>query len=323
MQSSGNLGGYLLSRFAIYLASLLGASILIFILMDTLGGDAANVILGREATPESLAALREELGLNQPPLTRYFAWIGDLVTFDLGESIVTKYDIGQEFSRRLALTLPLATISLVVSAVVGLSLGIYAAVQRRSLVGKFVHLLSQIGITIPPFWTGIILSLVVGVYLSLLPTGGYVRPSESLGGAIQSLILPAASLSLVQSAVFARYARAALLDVMGEDYMRMARGLGLGKWHAIFRHGLRNASIPLLTVLGLQFGGLIGGSVIIESVFFLPGLGRLVIEAVNGRETLVVQSSVMVLTTIILTLNLLTDVAYGLIDPRVRVRARS
>lgn len=317
------MGRYVLSRFAIYIGSLLGASILIFVLMDSLGGDAAAVLLGQEATPESLAALRDQLGLNEPPVTRYLTWLQGLVTFDLGNSIVTQYDIGAEFARRLALTLPLAIVALVTSSVVGLAAGIYAAVERRSRLGKAVHLVSQIGITIPPFWTGILLSLFVGVYLRLLPTGGYVRPTEDFFGAVRSLILPAAALSLVNAAVFARYARGALLDVLNEDYMRMARGLGLSKWGAVFRHGIRNASIPILTVVGLQFGGLIGGSVIIESVFFLPGVGRLVIEAVNARETLVVQSSVMVLTAVILTLNLLTDLAYGVIDPRVRTGART
>lgn len=314
---------YLLGRLAIYLGSLLGASILIFVLMDALGGDAALVLLGQDATPESLASLREQLNLNDPAPFRYLDWLRGMVTFDLGQSIVTGYDIGAEFSRRLALTLPLSIVALTVSAVVGLSLGIYSAVERNSFVGKALHLVSQVGITVPTFWTGIILSLLIGVYLQWLPTGGYVRPTESLGGALKSLILPAAALSLVGSAVFARYSRAAVLDVLSEDYMRMARGLGLSRWGAILRHGLRNASIPLLTVLGLQFGSLIGGSVIIETVFFLPGIGRLVIEAVNARETLVVQSTVMVLTTLILTLNLLTDVAYGLIDPRIRTGAKT
>lgn len=314
------MGRYVLSRIAIFVGSLLGASILIFVLMDTLGGDAAAVILGQDATPESLAALREQLGLNQPAAARYFQWLRGLVTFDLGKSIVTQYDIGSELTRRLALTLPLAIVALVTSVIAGITAGIYAAVERNGRMGKAVHLLSQIGITIPPFWTGILLSLVVGVYLKILPTGGYVRPTEDLFGAVKSLVLPVAALSLVNSAVFARYARGALLDVLEEDYMRMARALGLSKWRAVFRHGIRNASIPILTVVGLQFGGLIGGSVIIETVFYLPGVGRLVIEAVNARETLVVQSTVMVLTAVILTLNLLTDLAYGIIDPRVRSR---
>lgn len=312
---------YFLSRLGIFIASLLGASIIIFGLMDALGGDAAVVLLGEDATPEALASLRSELGLDRPFLIRYLDWLYGLVTFDLGASYVTKYDIGTELSRRLALTLPLSFVALLASAVIGLPLGVVAAVKRNSFAGKFVDAISQIGIAVPTFWSGIILSLIFALYLNLLPTGGYVRPSESIGGAIRSLVLPAAALALVGSAVLARYARAAILDVMGEDYMRMARSLGLSRWQAVMRHGLRNAAIPLVTVLGLQFGNLIGGAVVIESVFFLPGVGRLVVEAVAARDGVVVQSTVMVLTSIILTLNFITDFAYGIIDPRIRTGA--
>ena len=312
---------YFLVRLGIFVGSLLGASVLIFGLMDALGGDAAEVLLGEDATTEALAALRTELGLDRPAPVRYFEWVWGLLTFDLGQSYITKYDIGKELSRRLVLTVPLAFVSLIASALIGLPLGLIAAVKRHSFIGKFVHGFSQVGITIPTFWSGILLSLVFALYLDLLPTGGYTRPSVNLGGAIRSLILPATALALVGSAVLARYARAAILDVLSEDYMRTARSLGLSQWRAVFRHGLRNASIPLITVLGLQFGHLIGGAVVIESVFFLPGVGRLVVDAVAARDGVVVQSTVMVLTSLVLGLNFLTDFAYGLIDPRIRAGA--
>ncbi len=241
---------FLLTRTGIFVGSLFGASILIFLLMNALGGDAATVILGQEAAPETLAALRTQLGLDQPLVIRYLHWVLGLLTFDFGKSYITKYDIGTELLRRLALTLPLALTSLVVSALVGLPLGLIAAVKKKSFIGRFVHGISQVGIAIPTFWSGIILSLVFALYLGLLPTGGYTRPSQSVVGALRSLILPTAALALVGSAILARYARAAILDVLGDDYMRTARSLGLSKWRAVFRHGLRNASIPLITVLG-------------------------------------------------------------------------
>ena len=312
---------FFLARFAIFLGSLTAASILIFLLMDALGGDAAEILLGEDATPELLAALRAEMGLDRPAAIRYLEWVRGLVTFNLGDSFITKYDIGKELTRRLALTVPLAFVALIASALIGLPLGLIAAVKRHSFIGHVVHVISQVGIAIPTFWSGILLSLLFAVYLKVLPTGGYTRPSEDLGDAIRSLILPAAALTLVGSAVLARYARAAILDVMSEDYIRTARNLGLSQWQAILRHGIRNASIPLVTVLGLQFADLIGGAVVIESVFFLPGVGRLVIEAVSARDAIVVQSTVMVLTAFVLVLNFLTDFAYGIIDPRIRTGA--
>jgi peptide/nickel transport system permease protein len=309
---------FLATRTGIFVGSLFGASLLIFFLMNALGGDAATVMLGQDASPEALAALRSELGLDQPLAFRYLHWVSGLLTFNFGRSYVARYDIGTEMLRRLELTVPLAVAALFVSTLIGLPLGLVAAVKRGSLVGKLLHGFSQIGITIPTFWSGIILSLIFAVYLGWLPPGGFIRPSQNFVGMLRSLILPTTALVLVESAILARYARAAILDVLSEDYMRTARSLGLGRWRAVFRHGLRNASIPLVTVIGLQFGHLIGGAVVIESVFYLPGIGRLVVDAVAGRDSLVVQSTVMVLTAFVLTLNFLTDVAYGLIDPRIR-----
>lgn len=301
------------------LSAFLG-SVVIFLALRMLGGDVATVILGQSATPETLAEVREGFGLDRSWVVQYLDWLVDLARGDLGTSFASGYDIGDEIGERILVTVPLVLVSLLIASVIALALGTLAALHARRLRGTAIDVASQIGISIPVFWLGLLLVTLIAVRWKLLPAGGFVPwgvdPLESL----RSLVLPCAALVIPLAAMLTRYVRSSMLDVLSEDYIRTARARGRTLASAAVVHGIRNASIPIVTVIGLQMGGLLAGAVVIEVVFNLPGLGQMLVGAVAGREVIVVQSLVFVLLVIILLLNYGTDLLYGVLDPRLRTR---
>ena len=302
--------------------ALLG-SIVVFVLLRQLGGDIVTVFLGRDAAPIDVSYMREELGLDRSLIVQYLDWLRGILTGDLGKSYGMGYDIFDELVRRLAPTLMLTVGGLLVSVPLSLALGTYSAINSKKVRSSFVDIFTQVGIAIPAFWAGLLLVLVFAVRLGWLPTGGYVPFTEDPVQAIRSAILPICALSLGVTSVFTRYVRTAMIDVMNEDFMRSAMARGRTKRGAALIHGVRNASIPLVTVAALQFGQLIAGAVVIENVFVLPGIGRLIVTATLGREVVVVQSLALVIMFIILILNFFVDIAYGFLDPRIRDKESS
>ncbi|MEE6282883.1 ABC transporter permease [Georgenia sp. MJ170] len=310
---------FLVRRIAFFAMALVAASILIFSLIRLAGGNIAAVMLGKAARPEAIDELMVELGLDRPLPVQYFDWVTGMLRGDLGTSFRTGEPVTELLLARLPVSVPLALAGMVLALVVALPVGTYAATRSGTRMGAFVTMMSQVGIAVPVFWAGVLLSLFFGVHLGWLPTGGWVAWSTSVSGAIWSLVLPATALGLVMAATLSRYTRTSVLDVMNEDYVRTARASGMTRGGALRRVGLRNASLPLVTVLGLLVAELIGGTVIIEEVFSLPGLARMILSAVSAREVIVVQSAVMMIVAFVMVVNLVVDVLYGVLDPRVRV----
>jgi peptide/nickel transport system permease protein len=309
---------FILRRLAIFAVTLLVASIVAFAVLAVLPGDPAEVAAGTQATPEQVAALRDEYGLNGSVPERYARWLGDLLTGDLGTTFVSKRSIASEIGTRLQVTIPLVIIGMVLAVVVAVPLGVMAAVGHRKLSGTAVSAAAQLGIAVPAFWAGLMLITLVAVRWGLLPAGGFVPWGESPWEAFRSLLLPAISLAIVQAAILTRYVRSAVLEVMREDFIRTARAKGLSKRAALRRHGLRNAAIPVVTVLGLQLTALLVGAVVIENVFTLPGLGKQLLDGINSREIVLVLDIVMILVAVALVVNLIVDLLYLAIDPRLR-----
>jgi peptide/nickel transport system permease protein len=312
---------YLLQRVLLLAATLAFASLVVFGVLEILPGNAAQVMLGASATPEAVAALAHKLGLDQPFAARYFAWISGFAHGDLGVSYAYGSSIGGLIADRLAVSAPLAALAMVLTAIIALAAGLFAA-QRRGQRGDFaVMAASQIGLAVPNFWFAILLVLVFAVKLRLAPSGGFPGWSAGLAPAFGALILPAISLGLVQAAILTRVARSALLDVLNEDFIRTARAKGLSRRAVLWRHALPNALTPILTIMGLQFANLIAGAIIVENVFTLPGIGRLIFQAIANRDILVVEDCVLLLATIVIIVNFIVDVACAAIDPRLRRRA--
>lgn len=307
-----------LRRLAILLVSVLVASIVVFLFMAVLPGDPAQVALGVNATPELLAKTRAEFGVDRPLVTQYFDWIGGVLRGDFGRSYVTRDTIGPQLLDRLGVTLWLVGAGMLVALVIAIPAGTFAAVRHRKPSGAGVSGLSQIGVAIPAFLAGIILVQIFAVQLRWLPSGGWTPPDQDFGEFARGLVLPALSLGLVQGAVLTRYVRSAVLDTLGQDYLRTARSKGLRPGQALVRHGLRNASVPVVTVLGLQLATLLIGAVVVERVFVLPGLGSMLLDAVSARDLLTVQGIVLVLVVGVLLVNFVVDVLYTVLDPRLR-----
>jgi len=307
-----------LTQAGVLLFSALIGSLVVFALLRLLGGDVAYILLGQEATQEQVNVLRSELGLDRAWFIQYFDWIKGFFTGNLGSSFSGSYEIFDQIGARLIPTLLLAFGSLIVSIFLALLLGTYAALNVDNAKGVVIDVVSQIGTAIPAFWAGLILVVIFSVSLGWFPAGGYVPIEEDFWGSLRSIFLPIVALSLGITSVTTRFVRSAMLDVLNEDYIRTAMAKGRTRTMAVFFHGLRNASIPVVTVGALQLGNLLAGTIVIESVFVIPGLGQLLLAAVNGREVIVVQSVVLVILLIILVMNFLLDIAYGLLDPRIR-----
>lgn len=289
------------------------ASIIIFVLIRVIPGDPAAVALGITATPEAIAALQSQLGTDQPLFQQYFSWIGGMLTGDFGTSLSSGQDLSPIIFDRLQVSLILVGCSIVLSLLIAIPLGVLSA--RRG--GVIISGISQIGIAIPSFLAGILLVAVFAVGLGWLPANGWIPPSENFGGFLARLILPVLALTAVQAAILTRYVRSAILDVMGQDFMRTARSKGMSFNRALIVHGLRNAALPVLTVTGLQLTTLVIGAVVIEQVFVIPGIGSMLLESVSNRDLIAVQSIVMLLVAFTLLVNLVVDLLYQVVDPRV------
>ncbi|MBT9490145.1 MAG: ABC transporter permease [Rubrivivax sp.] len=316
----------LLQRLASFVATLAVASLLVFAVLELLPGNAAQVILGDSATPQSLAALEKQLGLDQPAPTRYLAWVGGLLQGQTANSLSYDTPTAELIAERLQVSLPLAVMAMALTIVMALAAGVYAASQHNKAGDVGVMAASQLGIAIPNFWFAILLILLFAVQLQWVGAGGFPGWTEDDGGGLVdgfvALLLPALALAMVQAAILARVTRSAVLEVMREDFVRTARAKGLSRGQALRRHVLRNAMIPVLTVGGLQFGNLVTGAIVVENVFVLPGLGRLVFQAIANRDLVVVRDVVLFLAATVITINLLVDLLYLLIDPRLRRPAR-
>lgn len=294
------------------------ASVLVFGVVNVLPGDVAAVILGTSATPQALETLRHQLGLDQPGPVRYALWVAGMLHGDFGTSVLSHADIGALILQKLSVSAPLALASMAISLLVSIPLGVLAGTHYRSAGGALISAVSLLGIAIPAFWAGLLLATVFAIQLRVLPAGGFTDWATDPVAAARSLILPCLALGLVQAAVLTRYIRSAIIDVQREDFIRTARAKGLTRWQALQRHGFRYAAIPVVTILGIQLTGLLVGSVIIENVFVLPGLGRLLFQSVGNRDLLVVQDLVMVLAAVVLLVNFVVDLTYRFLDPRIR-----
>lgn len=312
---------YFLRRFLSLCLTLLAASLIIFAIMEVLPGDPASLILGINAQPDTLAALREQMGLNQPMHIRYLDWIAGLFQGDFGTSYTYSVPVSELISERLQVSLPLAILALCLSTLIAIPLGIIAAAFRNRWPDVSMMGLTQLGIAIPNFWFAMLLVLVFAVSLRWFPSGGFAGWNEGILAGLKSLTLPAIALALPQASILSRIMRSSMLDVMHEDYMRTARAKGLTQAQSLHRHGLRNALIPVLTIMGLQFSFLLAGTIIIENVFFLPGLGRLVFQAITQRDLITVKAVIVLLVATVIIINFFIDLAYAAIDPRLR-RAR-
>ncbi|MEM1272861.1 MAG: ABC transporter permease [Pseudomonadota bacterium] len=310
---------YLLGRFSSLCLSLLVASIVIFAVVEIVPGDPAAFMLGLNATEENVAALRAELGLTGSVTARYFGWLGGMLSGDFGMSYTYRIPVSELVLDRIWVSLPLAVYALVLSTLLAFPLGMMAAAYRGQAMDVGVMSATQLGIAIPNFWFGMLLQTLFAVVLQWVPAGGF--PGwENPGAAFVSLTLPAIALALPQAAILARVMRSALIDTLSQDYIRTARAKGLSQRQAVVRHALRNALIPALTILGLQFSFLLAGAIIIENVFFLPGLGRLIFQGITQRDLIVVESVTMLLVFAVIFVTFLVDVAYAIVDPRLRRR---
>ncbi|MEJ6404208.1 ABC transporter permease [Yoonia sp. 2307UL14-13] len=311
---------YALGRLTSLIISLFVASLVIFAVIEVIPGDPAAFMLGVNARPDTIAALRAEMGLDQPLITRYLSWITGLLQGDFGQSWTYKTPVSDLIADRIWVSLPLATYALILSTLIAFPTGIFAASKRGGAGDITIMGATQLGVAIPNFWFAMILVLIFAINLRWFSAGGFPGWDDPLQ-AIKALTLPAIALALPQAAILARVMRSSLLDMLGEDFIRTARAKGLTRRQALWRHAVRNALIPVLTIIGLQFSFLLAGGIIIEQVFFLPGLGRLIFQSISARDLIVVESVVMLLVFTVIVVNFLVDLAYALVDPRLRTKA--
>lgn len=311
---------FLLKRFATLIATLLATSVIVFLVLEILPGDPALLVLGIDATDEQLAVFRNQYGLDRPVLDRYLDWIAHLAVGDFGISYAYKTPVWPLIAERLLLTYPLAASAMLLTVVLALVLGVYAAAQHNKPGDLAIMGISQLGISLPNFWFGLLLILLFAVNLGWFSAGGFPGWGDGILAAAKSLILPSISLAAVQAAILTRITRSSVLEVLREDFVRTARAKGLSRQAVLWRHVLRNALIPVITVIGLQFGNLLAGAIVVEQVFSLPGLGRLIFQAISNRDIEVVKAAVVLLAFTVVTVNFIVDVLYAVIDPRLKGR---
>jgi peptide/nickel transport system permease protein len=314
------MGYFLFRRTAGFVLTLIAVSVVVFAVMNVLPGDPALTILGMDATEDALAALREQLDLNEPLLVRYASWVWNALHGDFGISHSFRVPVATLIGERLPMTVSLAVAGMVLTLVIALSLGIGAAARHGKIGDWGVMFLSQLGIAVPAFWLSILLVMLFAVKLRWLPPGGFSGWSDPVA-AMRSLVLPTVALALVQSAVLARVTRSSALEVMRQDFVRTARASGLSRRRVLWRHVLPNALVPIVTIVGMQFAALVTGTIVIENVFYLPGLGRLIFQSIANRDLPTVQALVMLFAAIVVTANFIVDLLYVVIDPRLKARA--
>ena len=306
-------------RLTALMVTLLVASLLIFLLLEILPGDPAAVILGVGAQEDTLRALRAELGLDLPAPVRYLNWLGEVLQGDLGRSYTYDTPVQELLLNRVELSLPLALLAILLSTGIAIPLGVFAASRHRKVADTGIMGFAQLGVAVPNFWFAILLILLFSVKLGWFSAGGFAGWDAGWFPAFKSLILPAVALALPQAAILARVTRSSVLETVQEDYIRTARAKGLSRSQALWRHAVRNALIPVVTILGLQLSFLLAGTIIIENVFYLPGVGRLLFQAIAQRDLMVVKNLVLVLAATVVLINFLVDLLYAVLDPRLRL----
>lgn len=309
---------FLAKRVVTLALTLLVATLVVFIVLEILPGDPAVVMLGINAEEDTLAALRSQMGLDRPLLVRYATWVADLVRGDLGTSFTYDVPVAELIKERIYVSLPLALLAITLSTLIAIPLGVIAASQHNRPQDFMVMSFSQLGIAIPNFWFALLLIILFSIVLRWVPAGGFAGWDAGIGPALISLTMPAIALALPQAAILARVTRSSLLEVLKEDYVRTARAKGASQRRTLWRHALRNALIPVVTIMGLQFSFLLAGTIIIENVFYLPGIGRLIFQAVAQRDLIVVKNVIVLLAAAVVFINFVVDVLYAVIDPRLR-----
>lgn len=309
---------FLFKRLITLIATLVGASVVVFLVLEILPGNAAQILMGPDASPDAVLALATKLGIDRPPIERYWSWVQGMLTGDLGLSYAYSTPVTELVLERLALTVPLALLAMSLTTVIALAAGIYAASRHNKLGDVGLMGLTQVGIAVPNFWFAILLILLFSVHLKWFSAGGFPGWGDGVAEGLKALLLPALSLAVVQSAILARITRSAVLDVLREDFVRTARAKGVSRNGVLWRHVLRNAMIPVITVMGLQFAELLAGTIVVENVFYLPGLGRLIFQSISNRDLIVVRNCVMLLAAMVVVVNFIVDVLYAVIDPRIK-----
>lgn len=334
------MGAFILRRILILFPTLLGVSIIVFLMLHLTPGDPAELLLGERASPEALAELREHLGLNRPLPEQYGLFLKRLLTFDLGETIWTRQKVAIEIRQRFPATIELSVAALLISCTMGVLLGIVSATRQYSLFDYLSMLGALVGVSMPIFWLGLVFMLIFSVNLGWLPISGRLsvgvelevitnfylldalltHNGEAFRDALWHLILPAVTLSTIPTAIVARMTRSAMLEVLRQDYIKTARAKGLSPFQVIFKHALRNALIPVVTTVGLQFGVLLGGAILTETIFAWPGVGKWMYDAVMQRDYMVIQNGTLLIAGLFVIINLAVDVLYAVINPRISVR---
>jgi len=313
------MGRYVLRRLLQSIPVIFFSTFLVFLVIHLIPGDAATVLAGPNATAESLAAVRADMGLDQPLLVQYFVWVGHLLQGDLGRSTLSGQPIVKLLQARAPATIELTLAAMLLSMLIAVPLGILSATHVRGRLEWLISTIQSLWLAIPNFWAGILAIIIFALILRWLPPGGRVADGSDLGGSIKSLILPATTLSLYLAAGLSRFIKFNLLEVFFDDFVRTARAKGLSNAAVMYRHALRNAMLPVITILGVQFASLLGGTVIIESVFSWPGVGGLMLDGISNRDYAVVQGGLLLLVLLFIIINLLVDLTYALVDPRIRI----
>ena len=307
-------------RFVILVATLFAASVVIFVFLELLPGDPAQILMGIEAPPQAVAALRVELGLDRPMLERYFRWIGQLLSGDLGNSYTYSVPVADLIAERLTVTLPLALIATSFSTIIGVAAGLYAASNHLQFGDYGVMAFNQLGMAVPNFWLGILLIFLFAILLGWVPAGGFPGWDAGLWPALEALLLPAIALAVSQAAILARMTRSSVLEVLHEDFVRTARAKGLTGRATLWGHVVRNALIPVVTIMGVELSNILVGTIAIEQVFSLPGMGRLVLQTILQLDLAVIKNVIMFLVLMVVAVNFVVDVLYAIIDPRLKAR---
>lgn len=312
------MGAYITRRLITTLLVALGISLAVFMIVRLIPGDPARIMLGIQADESRIQALRRQLGLDKPLIVQYARWIAQAFHGNLGFSVITGQPVSQAILQRLPVTFSLASGALLVALIIAIPAGIISAIKRNSWFSYLATFLSQVGVAIPDFWLGIMLILIFALWTRLLPPFGYTSPGESLIMWFKRLILPSVSVGVISGSILTRFVRSSMLEVLGEEYVRVARAKGTRERSVILRHALKNAMITIITVTGLQLAYLLSGVVVIEVVFALPGLGRLAFDAVTRRDYPMLQGAVLVVALSFALVNLLVDILYAYIDPRIK-----
>jgi ABC-type dipeptide/oligopeptide/nickel transport system permease component len=309
---------YLAGRLGVLAATLIVATAIVFVIVQIAPGDPVRYMMGMQADPQSVAATRHQLGLDIAPLPRYLHWVSGLLHGNFGTSFTYRIPVGELIAERLQVSLPLAALALLLSTVIAFPVGLISAARRGRASDAVLTGITQLGLAVPNFWLGMLLVMLFAVGLHWVSAGGFPGWDSGLAAGLEALLLPATALAMPQAAILARVLRGALIDTLHQDYIRTARAKGAGEWRVLWRHALPNALVPVLTILGMQFSFLLAGAVIIENVFFLPGLGRLAFQAIVQRDLIVVQSVVVMLVFAVVSVTFLVDLSYELVNPRLR-----